>query len=173
MNPGRPLLRFFRLGIQSKLLVTLLVCSIISAAVIGIIGYVTGRNSLREVVTERLVELRESHKRQVEALFAELKDSVNAYSTGFSAVEALRAFNGGFAELANATISPAQHDAIVKHYENQLIKPIERATAASTSARPAWRPGTCSLSIHCCLLPMRKSTFRLITPLRSARGRSR
>lgn len=41
--------RFIRVGIQSKLLMTLLICSILSVSVVGIIGAVTGRNALRQV----------------------------------------------------------------------------------------------------------------------------
>ncbi|SON61585.1 Adenylate cyclase [Mycobacterium simulans] len=125
---GRRFLRFFRVGIQSKLLVTLLVCSIMSVAVVGLVGYVTGRNALRDVATERLLELRESQKRQVEALFAELTNSLLVYSSGFSAVEATEAFTTGFAQLANATIDAVQQEAIVNYYNNELIKPINRLT---------------------------------------------
>ena len=124
----RRLPRLFRVGIQSKLLVTLLVCSISSVAVIGIIGALTGRNALREVESERLIELRESQKRQVEALFKEVTNSLIVYSDGFSVNEATTAFTAGFAQLANATINPAQQQALGNYYTNQMIKPINRAT---------------------------------------------
>ncbi|MCV7199548.1 HAMP domain-containing protein [Mycobacterium angelicum] len=116
------------MGIQSKLLVTLLVCSILSVAVVGLVGYVTGRNALRQVAIERLLELRESHKQQVEALFSELMKSVMVYSSGFSAVEAERAFTAGFAELANAKISSAQEQSLANYYNKQMIDPINRLT---------------------------------------------
>lgn len=116
------------MGIQSKLLVTLLVCSIVSVGVVGLVGYVTGRNALRDVAIERLLELRESRKREVQALFAELMDSVIVYSSGFSALEAEEAFTAGFAQLANSTISPAQQESLVNYYNTQLIDPIKRLT---------------------------------------------
>ncbi|ORA19551.1 adenylate/guanylate cyclase domain-containing protein [Mycobacterium angelicum] len=128
VNRGRRFLRLFRMGIQSKLLVTLLVCSILSVAVVGLVGYVTGRNALRQVAIERLLELRESHKQQVEALFSELMKSVMVYSSGFSAVEAERAFTAGFAELANAKISSAQEQSLANYYNKQMIDPINRLT---------------------------------------------
>lgn len=125
---GRRLLQLFRVGIQSKVLVTLLVCSILSVAVVGFIGYVSGRNSLQDVASERLVELRESHKRQIESMFAELTDSVIVYSSGFSALEAEEAFTAGFAQLVNATISPAQERSLVDYYNKQMIEPIAKLT---------------------------------------------
>nr|WP_232022138.1 adenylate/guanylate cyclase domain-containing protein [Mycobacterium basiliense] len=121
-------MRFFRLGIQSKLLVTLLVCSILSVTVVGVIGYVTGRNALQRVAIERLLELREAQKRQIEELFTGLTKSVIVYSDGFSANEASQSFADGFSQLATATITPAQQQSIVDYYNRELIRPIAQAT---------------------------------------------
>ncbi len=120
--------RFFRIGIQSKLLLTLLICSILSIGVIGFIGASSGRNALRQVESERLIELRESQTRQVKALFKEVTNSLIVYSGGFSIVEATAAYTAGFAQLANATIAPPQQQAIVNYYTNNMIKPIKRVT---------------------------------------------
>lgn len=116
----------FRLGIQSKILISMLLSSVLGLAVIGAIGAISGRAALREVESERLIELRESQKRQVEALFREVTKSLEVYSGGFSVVEALSAFTAGFDQLGTATISPAQQQALVDYYENQMIQPIRR-----------------------------------------------
>jgi class 3 adenylate cyclase len=108
--------------------VTLLVCSILSVAVVGIIGYLSGRSALRDLASERLVELRESQKQQVEGLFKEVTDSLLVYSSGFTIVQATEAFSAGFAQLANASISPVQQQSLINYYNNQMIKPIDRAT---------------------------------------------
>jgi class 3 adenylate cyclase len=107
----------------------LLVCSIMSVAVIGVIGYEAGRRAIRTAVTERLIELRESQKRAVETLFRDLTNSLIVYSgRGSAAVEAVRAFTAGFDQLANATINPAQQQAIVSYYKNKVVGAIERTT---------------------------------------------
>jgi class 3 adenylate cyclase len=106
----------------------LVVCSIISVAVIVVIGALSGRSALQTAATDRLVELRESQKRTVEALFADLTNSLIVYSHGDTEVAAMTAFTAGFDQLADATTNPAQQQAIVDHYDNELIKPIERAT---------------------------------------------
>jgi class 3 adenylate cyclase len=125
----RPLLRHrFRFGIQSKILVAMLLSSILGVSVIGLIGAISGRNALRQVESERLIELRESQKRQVQSLFREVTNSLVVYSGGFSITEATAALTAGFNQLANVTINPAQQQALVKYYENQMIKPIKRAT---------------------------------------------
>lgn len=119
---------FFRIGIQSKLLMTLLICSILSVGVVGLIGAVSGRNALRQVEADRLIELRESQKRELEALFRQMTNSLIVYSGGFSVVQGLEALTAGFNQLGNATISPAQQQALVNYYDNEMIKPIKRIT---------------------------------------------
>ncbi len=124
----RFLSRRFRFGIQSKILVAMLLSGILGVGVIGLIGAVSGRNALRQVESERLIELRESQKRQVEALFREVTNSLIIYTSGFSINEAMTAFTAGFNQLSNATISPAQQQALVNYYDNEMIKPIKRLT---------------------------------------------
>lgn len=118
----------FRFGIQSKILIAMLLSSILGVAVIGLIGAISGRNALRQVESERLIELRESQKRQVEALFREVTASLDIYSGGFSIVQATAALTMGFNQLANSTINPAQQQAIVNYYTNEMVKPTQRAT---------------------------------------------
>jgi class 3 adenylate cyclase len=116
----------FRFGIQSKILVAMLVSGILGVGVIGLIGALSGRNALRQVESERLIELRESQMRQVQALFREVTNSLIVYSGGFSINEATTALTAGFNQLANSTISPAQEQALVNYYDNDMIKPIKR-----------------------------------------------
>jgi class 3 adenylate cyclase len=118
----------FRFGIQSKILIAMLLSGILGVGVIGLIGAISGRNALRQVEAERLIELRQSQKRQVEALFHEVTNSMMIYSESYSVVEGTAAFTAGFNQLANATITPAQQQALVNHYENNMIKPIKKLT---------------------------------------------
>ena len=67
-------------------------------------------------------------KRQVEALFRQLAGSLIVDSGGFSINEATTALTAGFVQLANATITPAQQQAIVNYYDNDMINPIKQAT---------------------------------------------
>jgi class 3 adenylate cyclase len=123
----RPLVgRRFRFGIQSKILVAMLLSGILGVAVIGLIGALSGRNALRQVESERLIELRETQKRAVEALFREVTNSLIIYSGGFSINEATAALSAGFDQLANSTITPVQQQALVNYYDNDMIKPIKR-----------------------------------------------
>jgi class 3 adenylate cyclase len=128
LKRGSRIRPFSRVSIQSKLLVMLLLCSIMSVAVIGVIGYKSGRGALRTSAIDRLVEMRASQKRAMEALFADLTNSLIVYSRGDTAVQAVRSFTAGFEQLANATISPVQQQGMVSYYNEKVVAPIERIT---------------------------------------------
>jgi class 3 adenylate cyclase len=114
--------RLSRVSIQSKLLVMLLLTSILSAAVVGAIGYQSGRSSLRASVFDALTEIRESQARELESQLKDLKNSLLIYTRGSTTNDALTAFTAGFDQLANATIDPAQQQAIVDYYTNVFAK---------------------------------------------------
>ncbi|MCW1820960.1 MULTISPECIES: adenylate/guanylate cyclase domain-containing protein [Mycolicibacterium] len=120
-----------RISIQSKLLVMLLVTSILSAAVVGAIGYQSGRSSLRQSVFDRLTEVRESQTRQLESKFADLEDSLIVYTRGTTTVEAVEAFSAGFGQLTNSTTTPQQWQSIVDYYNTQF-KPVEQRQTGDT-----------------------------------------
>jgi class 3 adenylate cyclase len=117
-----------RISIQSKLLLMLLVTSILSAAVVGAIGYQSGRASLRASVFDRLTEIRGSQARQLEAKFSDLEDSLMIYTRGATTTEAIGAFTAGFDQLNNSTVSPAQWQSIVAYYQNNFKKVEEAQT---------------------------------------------
>lgn len=118
----------FRFGLQSKLLVAMLLSSILGVAVIGLIGAVSGRSALRQVESERLIELREAQKRAVQSLFKFVTNSLIVYSGGFSINEATTTLTAAFGQLANATITPAQQQQLINYYDNDMLKPIQKAT---------------------------------------------
>jgi class 3 adenylate cyclase len=111
-----------RISIQSKLLAMLLVTSVLCAAVVGFIGYESGRSSLRASVFDRLTEIRASQSRQLESTFADLKDSLVIYTRGATATESIEAFTPAFDQLNDATINPAQWQSIVDYYKAQFGK---------------------------------------------------
>ena len=109
-----------RISIQSKLLVMLLVTSILSAAVVGFIGYQSGRSSLRASVFDRLTEIRASQSRQLQAKFADLEDSLITYTRGATTTAAIQAFTSAFDQLHDATVSPAQSQSMIDYYNNSF-----------------------------------------------------
>src|SRR5262249_55847318 len=126
---GRSRRRFMsRISIQSKLLVMLLVTSVLSAAVVGAIGFHSGRYSIRAAEFDRLTEIRESQARALEAQFTDLRNSLLLYTRGSTATSAVEAFTAGFNQLNNATISPQQWQSVVDYYNNDFAALEEHQT---------------------------------------------
>ena len=109
-------------------MVMLLVSSLASLAVIGVVEYVSGRRTLMPIAAERMTQLREGQKRAIEMLFADLSNSLAIYSRGFTADEAVQAFTAGFDQLADAPTDPGQQQALESYYTDKLIKPIQQTT---------------------------------------------
>jgi class 3 adenylate cyclase len=119
-----------RVSIQSKLLVMLLLTSILSAAVVGAIGYQSGRSSLRSAVFDALTEIRASQSRQLQGKFADLKNSLTVFTRGATTTEAIEAFTPAFDQLADATISPQQSQSIADYYDNQFAEEKKKLTGS-------------------------------------------
>ncbi|WP_085111015.1 adenylate/guanylate cyclase domain-containing protein [Mycolicibacillus trivialis] len=122
-SPGPPLrsaLRRGRVSIQSKLLLMMLVTSVLSAAVVGFIGYRSGRDSLEAAAMDRLTSIRSAQKRTLQAQFDEMRDTMIVNTRGETVADALTAFTNGFAKLITARITPTQDDDIRRYYEQTI-----------------------------------------------------
>lgn len=109
-----------RISIQSKLLLMLLLTSIVSAAVVGFIGYQSGRESLRDAAFDRLIQIRESQARHLEATVGNLTNSMVIYTRGATTEDAMRDFSAGFAQLDDANVSPPQQQSLVDYYTKKF-----------------------------------------------------
>ena len=129
-----------RVSIQSKFLLMLLVSSILSATVAGVIGYESGHSSLRASVFDRLTQVRESQTRAVESKIADLKNSAVIYTRGLTTIGAVEAYSAAFRELVNVPVSPGQQQALDGYYDD-FVTHTEQATGARLDAS-ALLPGT-------------------------------
>lgn len=119
-----------RVSIQSKLVVMLVLCTIIAATVVGVIGFRAGRASLRDSVLNRLTELRQSQSRELKDQLSDLKNSMIIYARGAHTQGALAEFTAGFDALADKPISPAQSQAITDYYTNTFLKEVQQSSGA-------------------------------------------
>src|SRR3979490_2424060 len=119
-----------RVSIQSKLLVMLLLTSVLSAAVVGAIGYQSGRSSLRASVFDRLTEVRQAQSRELQSGVSDLKNSLVIYSRGSRATQAIEAFTTSFDQLGAATIDPGQQQSVVDYYAKRFAKDEQAQTGA-------------------------------------------
>ncbi|WP_422207936.1 adenylate/guanylate cyclase domain-containing protein [Mycobacterium sp.] len=124
-----------RLSLQSKIMLMLLVSSLASLAVIGVVEYFDGRSKLLPVAAERMIQLREGQRRAIEMLFGDLANSLAVYSRGTTADEAVQAFSAGFDQLGDAPVDPGELQALETYYTNKLIKPIQKTTGMKLDLR--------------------------------------
>lgn len=93
------------LSIRSILLIMLLLVSTGSSVVVGLIGYVNGRDSLREAAFSSLTETRDSRAREITGLFDTVENTLLLSAAGQSVAEALQSFSLGFDDLATAELA--------------------------------------------------------------------
>ncbi|TPG35240.1 adenylate/guanylate cyclase domain-containing protein [Mycolicibacterium hodleri] len=123
LKRSRPLAK---VSIQSKLVVMMVLCTIVAAAVVGIIGFQAGRSSLRDSVFNRLTELRESQSRSLVDQLSDLKSSMIIDTRGATTENALAAFTAGFNQLQTQTIDPGLSQSLTDYYDNTFIKQVEQ-----------------------------------------------
>lgn len=118
------------LGIQSKLLIALLIVSVVSVLIAGTIGYVSGTNSLRNAEFDRMTQLRESRAREITQYFTTVANAASIVTHGQTTVNASREFSGAFAELNAESPSPAQRAAVSRYYETVFAPALSERTGA-------------------------------------------
>jgi len=119
------------MSIQSELMVMLLLSSILSVAAVAAVAYGTGRNLLENGSASWLTQLRTSQQRAMQAEFENLTNSLANYSSSTTVLLATQQFTAAFDQLAAATIDPAQRQALVDYYTDELIDPTEQATGVT------------------------------------------
>jgi hypothetical protein len=133
--------RWPKLGIQSKLLLMLLATSIISCVVVGIVGYRTGRDALRDKAFEQLRLVRNSRAGAIEREYNRLTNNLVNFTQGRTAIEAIEALHEGFHELEDSTVTPQQEEEIARYYE-EVFTPSLAAEYGSTPLPDVFLPST-------------------------------
>jgi class 3 adenylate cyclase len=98
------------LSIKSLLLLMLLLVSVGSNVVVGVIGYVNGTESLTDAAEDRLIEVRDARAREIVSLFETIENSLLLASRDSAVVDAELAFTDAFGQLESAAIAD---DAVV------------------------------------------------------------
>ena len=118
------------LGFQSKLLVMLLTVSVVSVLVAGVIGYVSGTNSLREAEYQRLIQLRESRHREIAAYYESISDAATVLTHSNAAIAAVKDFAVAFAELQKEPLPPGATEAVARFYSGVFGPELAKGSGA-------------------------------------------
>ena len=122
------------LGFQSKLLAMLLTVSVLSALIVGAIGYSWGTSSLREAEFSRLVQLRESRAREITAYFKSIVDSAVVLTHSPATTEAAKEFAAAFADLQKAPLPPGSREAVDRYYSSVFDPNLEKFSGERADA---------------------------------------
>ncbi len=114
------------LSIKSLLLLMLLLVSVGSNVVVGVIGYVNGTESLTRAANDRLVEVRDARAREIVSLFDTIESSLLLASRDSAVVDAATAFASAFAELEDEAIA-AEAVAAAGGAEDAVLTPEQEA----------------------------------------------
>ena len=124
-----PELRGLRaLGFQSKLLIMLLAVSVLSVLIAGILGYISGTNSLRNAEYQRLIQLRESRDREITAFYGGINNAAAVLTHSNATVTAMKDFTSAFAELQKTPLPPGAKEAVDNYYATVFDPALENGT---------------------------------------------
>ena len=124
------------LSIRSVLLIMLLLVSIGSNVVVGLIGYFNGQRSLTDAAYNNLIEVRDSRARELVSLFDSITDTLSLVAQGQSAKEAVQAFTAGFDELQQEELSEEQRAAIEEYFLVDFAGRLEEARGETVDTTP-------------------------------------
>lgn len=116
------------LGFQSKLLLMLLTVSVVSVLVAGLIGYLSGTNSLRSAEYQRLTQLRESRAREITAFYDGIINAATVLTHSSAAISAVKDFSTAFDELQKAPLPPGAQAAVGAYYTNVFGPELAKGT---------------------------------------------
>ncbi len=94
----------------------LLIVSVISVLIAGLIGYVSGTTSLRNAEYQRLTQLRESRAREITSFYADITDAASIVTHGTQTIAAVNEFSKAFNELQTTPLPPEARPAVDKYY---------------------------------------------------------
>ena len=160
--------RLRSLGFQSKLLIMLLTVSVISVLVAGLIGYISGTNSLRAAEYQRLTQLRESRARAITAFYDGITNAATVLTHSSATVTAVKEFTGAFAELQTTPLPPGAREAVDRYYADVFDPALTKGTGTKVDGalfRPTSNAQTYLQSLY--TVPA-KGDFNASAKIRSA-----
>jgi len=129
------------LSIQSKLLIMLLAVSLVSALIIGAIGFLNGRSSLHASSIDQLTTIREMRTHEMKVALEDVQRTASLNSRNLSAQNMSKAINDGFDQLQSSTLDPAQDAALDGYYADTFVPTLEKKTG-ETYGKQAFVPAS-------------------------------
>jgi len=117
---------FRKLGVQSKVLAMVLLASLLSLLLTGLVSYSIGSKVLTTAVSNQLVALRNSRVDALKDYFGFLRNHVLTMSEGFLVIDGLKEFRAAYPKLQNTTLSAEQQKKLVAYYTDVFIPKLKK-----------------------------------------------
>jgi len=124
-----------RLSIKSRLLLVLLLVSISSILVVGLLAYRSAQTIIQERIFSQLTSVRTSRAYQMETYLRSLQNHVATLSEDFAVVSAVGQLKGAFRRLEDSSLSPEQSAELTAFYESEFLPRL----AANSEGQPVLR----------------------------------
>jgi class 3 adenylate cyclase len=112
----------------------LLAVSVLSVLIAGLLGYLSGTNSLRNAEFQRLTQLRESRGREITTFYEDLSNAATVLTHSDATTSAMKDFTSAFAELQKAPLPPGAKEAVDKYYANVFDPALEKRSGQQVDA---------------------------------------
>jgi class 3 adenylate cyclase len=117
---------FRRLGVQSKVLAMVLLASLLSLLLTGLVSFSIGSNVVATAVSNQLVALRNSRVDALNDYFGFLRNHVLTMSEGFLVIDAIKDFRAAYPKLQNTTLSTDQQKKLVAYYTDVFLPKLKK-----------------------------------------------
>jgi class 3 adenylate cyclase len=117
---------FRKLGVQSKVLAMVLLASLLSLLLTGLVSYSIGSHVLTNAATNQLVALRNSRVEVIKDYFGFLTNHVLTMGEGFLVIDSLKDFRAAFSKLDSTVLSPEQQKKMVAYYKDVFIPKLKK-----------------------------------------------
>ncbi|MDN3495826.1 adenylate/guanylate cyclase domain-containing protein [Planococcus sp. APC 4015] len=102
--------------------------SLLSALIVGVIGFTSGRESLRAAAVDQLTTIRELRAFEIESTMAGLQRGVSLDSRNLSAQTLSREMNAAWDELQTRELTPEQQAELAAYYADTFVPELEART---------------------------------------------
>jgi class 3 adenylate cyclase len=110
-----------RLSIQSKMILLLLTVSLLSVAIMAVIGYTSAKAALTRSIEDHLKGVRVAKTTTLKAMLDSLRDQVISMSDSRAAIEGMRAFGEAIRDLSSSKLSAPEEEKLENFYREEFL----------------------------------------------------
>ncbi len=121
------------LSIRYKLFLIVLGLAVPALALIGALGYLSGRAAVERATFDHLTSVRSSKANQIASYFRQLRNETAAIAESPLVIESLREFSSAFDALRQAELEPERRSRLSAHYTDVFLPRLDTYSTEATA----------------------------------------